>query len=184
MNSWKIYTKKGDKGETSLIGGTRVAKDNLRIEAYGTVDELNAFVGHAFDLVDNQDLKNTLFKIMNDLFVLESQVAHDPGSELKFKLPEIEISDITFLENTIDEWNKKLPELKNFILPAGCPPASALHIARTVCRRSERLCISLNRISPLDENVLIYLNRLSDCLFVAARYAVFLNSGQEVVWNH
>lgn len=183
MSDWKIYTKKGDKGETSLIGGTRVAKDNLRIEAYGTIDELNAFVGHAYDLANDETLKDILFKIMNDLFVLESQIAHDPDTGLKFELPLIKDKDIALLENSIDFWNEKLPVLKSFILPAGCPLASALHIARTVCRRSERLCVALNRLSQLDEKVMRYLNRLSDCLFVAARYAVVHCGGEEVEWK-
>lgn len=182
MSDWKIYTKKGDKGQTSLIGGLRVDKDDVRIEAYGTIDELNAFVGNAYDLSNDSSIRSSLLKVMNDLFIIESLLAWDNNTPLTYHLPSISDEDVEFLEKQIDQWNDQLPSLANFILPAGCTLSSALHIARTVCRRGERLCISLKKKAFVDDLILRYLNRLSDFLFVAARFANAKMGADEVVW--
>jgi cob(I)alamin adenosyltransferase len=168
-NEWKIYTKTGDNGETSLIGGTRVPKFHERIEAYGTLDELNSFVG----LVRDQDIdthtKTMLLEIQDRLFTAESILALDPSHEPLRKLPEIYEDDILKLEHEIDRMNENLPPITNFVLPGGHPVVSYCHIARTVCRRAERLVIKLSRHSKVNELVIKYLNRLSDYLFVLSR---------------
>lgn len=166
---FKIYTKGGDKGETSLIGGTRVPKFHPRIEAYGTVDELNSFIGLIADQNIDKHYKDILLIIQERLFVIESLLAVDPDSQLQTNLPDIETADIELLENEIDLMNENLPELRAFILPGGHPAVSYCHIARTVCRRAERLIIRLSRTASVDSLILQYLNRLSDYFFVLAR---------------
>jgi cob(I)alamin adenosyltransferase len=169
MSSLKIYTRTGDKGQTSLIGGTRVLKFHPRIEAYGTIDELNSYIG----LIRDQDIDNhfreILLEIQDRLFTAESIIALDPGAETQIKLPQLNDDDITFLEKEIDRMNEVLPELKSFILPGGHPVVSYCHIARCVCRRAERHTIRLAQTQPVEEKVIQYLNRLSDFLFVLAR---------------
>jgi len=178
----KIYTKQGDKGETSLIGGTRVPKYDERIEAYGTVDELNSFVG----LIRDQDIdlhyKQVLLNIQNILFVVESHLASD-NPESVSKLPSISNKDILILENEIDKMNEELPELKSFILPGGHTTVSYCHIARTICRRAERLTIKLTEKYNIDEIVVKYLNRLSDYFFVLARKLTKDLKVNEVLWK-
>lgn len=165
----KIYTKTGDKGTTSLIGGTRVAKFHPRIEAYGTVDELNSFVG----LIRDQDIephaKEVLLEIQDRLFTIESLIAKDPDVEIKFSLPALYKEDISYLEMEIDKMNEVLPELKNFVLPGGHPVVSLTHVARCVCRRAERNTLRLAQVQHVDELIIMYLNRLSDFFFVLAR---------------
>lgn len=165
----KIYTKTGDKGQTSLIGGTRVPKFHPRIEAYGTIDELNSYIG----LIRDQDIaphfKEVLLEIQDRLFTAESLVALDPASQTDIKLPQLLDNDIELLEKEIDAMNEELPALKSFILPGGHPIVSYCHIARCVCRRAERLIIRLNHAQPVPDKVIPYLNRLSDYLFVLAR---------------
>ncbi|MCK9400558.1 MAG: cob(I)yrinic acid a,c-diamide adenosyltransferase [Bacteroidales bacterium] len=169
MSRIKIYTRTGDKGQTSLIGGTRVPKFHPRIEAYGTIDELNSYIG----LIRDQDIdmyfKDILLEIQDRLFTAESIIALDPAAEATIKLPELNDADITFLEQEIDHMNEVLPELKSFILPGGHPVVSYCHVARCVCRRAERHTIRLARSQPVEEKVIQYLNRLSDFLFVLAR---------------
>ena len=164
----KIYTKTGDKGETSLIGGTRVPKFHLRIECYGTVDELNAHIG----VILCQDIatvhKKFLKYIQDRLFTLGAALAADPEKS-KMKIPDLHLSDIERLELEMDRMNEELPELKHFVLPGGNNAVSFCHIARCVCRRAERLCLQLATESFVDEKMTIYLNRLSDYLFVLAR---------------
>jgi cob(I)alamin adenosyltransferase len=169
MSRFKIYTKTGDKGQTSLIGGTRVPKFHPRIEAYGTIDELNSFIGLIRDQQIPPPFKAVLLEIQDRLFTAESIIALDPGTETSVKLPVLIESDITLLEKEIDRMNDVLPELKSFILPGGHPVVSYCHIARCVCRRAERQVIRLAQSNPVDEMVIIYLNRLSDYLFVLAR---------------
>jgi len=165
----KIYTKTGDKGTTSLLGGTRVLKFHPRIEAYGTIDELNSHIG----LIRDQDIDNhskeVLLEVQDRLFTLESLVAKDPEIEIKFSLPTLSNEDILYLEGEIDRMNEDLPELKNFILPGGHTVVSYTHIARCVCRRAERTTLRLAQNQPVDELIIMYLNRLSDFLFVLAR---------------
>ncbi|MDO3626191.1 cob(I)yrinic acid a,c-diamide adenosyltransferase [Mucilaginibacter sp. BT774] len=164
----KIYTKTGDKGYTSLIGGTRVPKHHLRIESYGTVDELNSYIG----LIRDQDIdahdKQVLKEIQDRLFTIGSSLASDPERS-KMIIPDLHTSDIELLEKEMDAMNEKLPELRHFILPGGNNAISFCHIARCVCRRAERLSVNLSAESTVEEKVNIYLNRLSDYLFVLAR---------------
>jgi cob(I)alamin adenosyltransferase len=164
----KIYTKTGDKGLTSLIGGTRVPKYHLRIESYGTVDELNSYIG----LIRDQDIsghdKDLLKQVQDRLFTIGSSLASDPDRS-KMVIPDLHMSDIELLEQEMDAMNEHLPELRHFILPGGNNAISYCHIARCVCRRAERLSVHLAMESTVDEKVIIYLNRLSDYLFTLAR---------------
>lgn len=164
----KIYTKGGDKGETSLLGGTRVAKSHERVEAYGNLDELNSFIG----LIRDQDIdpryKAILIRVQENLFVAEALVARDPEKATR-NLPALSHEDILLLENAIDEMNEELPPLTNFILPGGHTTVSYCHVARTVCRRAERSLIRLNLVSPVEDIIIQLVNRLSDYLFVLAR---------------
>ncbi|MCC6288263.1 MAG: cob(I)yrinic acid a,c-diamide adenosyltransferase [Chitinophagaceae bacterium] len=178
----KIYTKTGDKGSTSLIGGTKVSKSHLRIETYGTVDELNAHIGLCRDMLTDNNSRNTLQKIQNDLFVIGSLLACDPEKDVKMALPEITESDIFFLEKEIDQMDAILPAMKYFILPGGNIAISQLHIARCICRRAERCCMRLDETSAVNPLVLKYLNRLSDYLFVLARYTGHLNNIEDIPW--
>ena len=169
FTAMKIYTKTGDKGLTSLIGGTRVLKHHLRIESYGTVDELNSFVGMIRDQNDLSDQqKNILKEIQDRLFTIGSSLASDPEKS-KMKIPDLHDRDIEFLELEMDRMNEKLPELKHFILPGGSVAVSFCHVARCVCRRAERLTVHLSTESVVDGKITVYLNRLSDYLFVLAR---------------
>jgi cob(I)alamin adenosyltransferase len=164
----KIYTKTGDKGFTSLIGGTRVPKHHLRIESYGTVDELNSYIG----LIRDQDLtahdKELLKEIQDRLFTIGSSLAADPEKS-KMVIPDLDLTDIELLEQEMDSMNETLPPLKHFILPGGSNTISYCHIARCVCRRAERLVVHLAEESVVDDKVIIYLNRLSDYLFTLGR---------------
>jgi cob(I)alamin adenosyltransferase len=164
----KIYTKGGDKGETSLLGGTRVKKSHERVEAYGTVDELNSFIGFLRDQYIDPRYREILVRIQENLFAAEAWIASDPALPPK-DLPLLKEEDITTLEKEIDRMNETLPELQNFILPGGHPAVSACHIARTVCRRAERSLIRIQGSTLADDIIIKYLNRLSDYLFVLAR---------------
>ena len=164
----KIYTKTGDQGTTALFGGKRVSKADLRIDAYGTVDELNSWVGLLRDQEVNRDDAPALIKIQQDLFVMGSMLAAEPGNT-KIKIPFLKEEQIVFLEKEIDTMDGMLEPMKYFILPGGHPSVSYCHIARTVCRRAERLVIALNEQEPVDNIVVKYLNRLSDFLFMLAR---------------
>lgn len=169
--SIKIYTKTGDKGTTSLIGGTKVPKSHLRIEAYGTVDELNSCLGLCRDLLEDDTARSTILEVQDRLFTIGSSLACDPIKEPKMRIPDLKPGDIQLLESEMDRMNETLPEMKSFILPGGHPVVSQLHIARCVCRRTERCCVRLEleslEVEPL---ILQYLNRLSDYLFILARY--------------
>jgi cob(I)alamin adenosyltransferase len=179
---YKIYTKKGDKGETSLIGGSRVEKSDLRIEAYGTLDELNSFIGLIRDFSVDQEQKDTIGKIQSHVFIAESIYAADSETSLK-TLPKLTEQDIELLEHEIDHMNEHLPELKNFIIPGGHPVVSYCHIARTVCRRAERLLVKLHLNDPHHELVNKYINRLSDYLFVLARFVGHELGVGEQIWK-
>lgn len=177
----KIYTKTGDKGFTSLIGGTRVPKHHIRIESYGTVDELNSYIG----MIRDQDIKEQdrqlLKEIQDRLFTIGSSLAADPERS-RMVIPDLHVQDIERLEQQIDKINEFLPELKHFILPGGSTTVSFCHIARCVCRRAERLTVELATESPVDEKVTIYLNRLSDYLFTLARKVGFEQQITENIW--
>ncbi len=165
--SLKIYTKTGDLGETGLFGGKRVPKDHLRVTAYGTIDELNSHIGLVKDCVSDADGKELLREIQEDLFIIGSQVATEPG--VPVLIANIEEDDILSLEEAIDDMEKGLAPLKNFILPGGHIFVSFCHIARCVCRRAEREVISLSHAESVDPIIVKYLNRLSDLLFVLSR---------------
>jgi cob(I)alamin adenosyltransferase len=180
--AFKIYTKTGDKGETSLIGGTRVPKHHVRIEAYGTVDELNSYIGLIRDLVtEKSNYYKLLIEIQDRLFTMGSILAADPEKN-KMKLPELKAGDIELLENAIDEMDEHLPEMKHFVLPGGHPTISQLHIARCVCRRAERAVLHLNEFFPVNELTYTYLNRLSDYLFVLSRQLALDLKANEIPW--
>jgi cob(I)alamin adenosyltransferase len=170
----KIYTKTGDRGETSLFGGARVPKHDPRIEAYGTIDELNSFLGLARAAWPSSPLDDLLARIQSDLFEIGAHLAA-PGSD---RFRGANPAHVTELEQSIDAMERELPPLRNFILPGGCAAAGHLHVARTVCRRAERLVVALR-----DDASIVYLNRLSDWLFVAARYANLKHGVDDVVWN-
>ncbi len=182
--AFKIYTKTGDKGKTALIGGTKVAKSHFRIEAYGTVDELNSYIGLVSDHFDNEHFRLLLKEIQDRLFTIGSSLATDPEKEVKMKIPDLKETDVQLLESEIDKMNEVLPEMKSFILPGGHVAVSTTHIARCVCRRAERLCVNMQEhdqfVEPL---VIIYLNRLSDFLFVLARYVGFTLNVAEISWK-
>lgn len=177
----KIYTKGGDKGETSLLGGTRVSKSHERVEAYGNLDELNSFIGLIRDQDINPHYRDVLGRIQEVLFISEARVARDPDKETR-ELPVFGDNDIHILEKEIDTMNDELPELKNFILPGGHQTVSYCHIARTVCRRAERSLIRVNKTSPVDEIIIRFVNRLSDYLFVLARKTGKDTGSEERVW--
>lgn len=182
--SHKIYTKTGDEGKTSLIGGTKLFKSDLRIEAYGTVDELNSFIGFVSDHCSMPHSKLILKEIQDRLFTIGSSLACDPQKETKLHIPDLHESDVVLLENEMDNMNKELPEMKNFILPGGHPSVSAAHIARCVCRRAERYCVKLKTIdSSVDPLIIKYLNRLSDYLFVLSRFFSHQLNIAEVMWK-
>jgi len=178
--NWKIYTKTGDKGETSLIGGTRVPKYHDRIEAYGTVDELNSYIGLIRDQLDNNHYKDILLEIQDRLFTAESLLAADKETKT---LPHLKEEDILLLEKEIDEMNLQLPELRSFILPGGNTIISHCHIARCICRRTERIIIRLAVNYSVEDIIIKYFNRLSDYLFVLARKLGKDNNIPDQLWK-
>ena len=180
----KIYTKTGDLGKTSLIGGTKVPKSHVRIETYGTVDELNSYIGLLNDHVGPIEIKAILKEIQDRLFTIGSSLACDPEKEPLMKIPDLKENDVQLLEREIDKMNETLPVMKNFILPGGHPAVSTAHITRCVCRRTERLCVNMIEHEVfVDPLVIKYLNRLSDYLFVLARYVGHLLNVPEITWK-
>ncbi len=184
----KIYTKTGDTGETSLFGGSRVKKYNLRIEAYGTVDELNSHIGLIRDQKIDEETFNNLIKIQNELFTIGAMLATPSDKEKlksgadRLKISKININKIEFLEKEIDKMNSSLKPMKNFILPGGHTIVSFCHIARCICRRAERITVELSDNEPVNKYILIYLNRLSDYLFVLARKLTHDKKANEIPW--
>ena len=182
--AFKIYTKTGDKGKTSLIGGTKVPKSHLRIESYGTIDELNSYIGLSTDHINDASTKIFLKEVQDRLFTIGSSLACDPEKEPLMKIPDLQPADIVRLEQEIDKMEAELPPMKSFILPGGHVAVSTLHITRCVCRRAERICVHMQEeqlfIDPL---VLQYLNRLSDYLFVLSRYIGQLLNVIELPWK-
>ncbi len=178
----KIYTKTGDKGETSLHGGRRVPKDNVRIDAYGQVDELNSWIGLVRSGTPAREIDEILSRIQNDLFVLGSDLA-TPQKDATSDLVRIGPEHITFLETIIDNVDSQLEPLRSFILPGGSEVAGRLHIARTVCRRAERAVTRLSKSESIGSSPLVYMNRLADLLFVLARFANKLSSTPESPWS-
>lgn len=186
----RVYTGKGDKGRTQLVGGQRVGKQDLRINAYGTVDELNAFVGAARQTIRDvypahrqfKALSAHLLKIQHQLFNLGSLLATLP-EDIGPKMPRVTDEDVQHLEDLIDEYNEHCPPLRSFVLPGGTRLNVDFHKARTVCRRAERLAVGLAKIHRIDETVIVYLNRLSDALFVWSRWVTIEADEPEVLWN-
>lgn len=184
----KVYTKTGDKGTTALFGGSRVPKHHIRIESYGTVDELNSHIGLIRDQAINQIHQEFLITVQTKLFTLGAILATAPekavlksGKE-RLNIQKINEEDITALENRIDQMETDLPPMTHFVLPGGHPTVSYCHIARCVCRRAERLATQLHENEPIDEMVLKYLNRLSDYLFVLARKLSYELKAEEIKW--
>jgi cob(I)alamin adenosyltransferase len=178
----KVYTKKGDKGKTGLIGGTRVPKYALRIDAYGTVDELNSYVGLLRDKAVNKQFKEELIFVQDRLFTIGSWLASDPEKG-KMALPEIKEGDLTKLEDSIDVMDAKLEPMTSFVLPGGHETVSFCHITRCVCRRAERLVTELNEESELNPLIMAFLNRLSDYLFVYGRFVTAELGAEEIPWK-
>ena len=179
--AFKIYTKTGDTGETALFGGRRLPKSHLRIESYGTVDELNSYLGLIRDIVEDAHISSLLKEIQDRLFAVGANLATDPSKNLS--TPDVKLEDIQVLEQEIDQMEEVLPPLKNFILPGGHPTVSWCHVARCVCRRAERHVVALNLEEPVEPLVLKYLNRLSDFLFVLSRKIGHDLGAEEVIWK-
>jgi cob(I)alamin adenosyltransferase len=178
----KIYTRTGDKGTTGLFGGVRVAKDDVRVEAYGTIDETNAAIGVALSQCQVTLVRRVLSEVQSDLFTLGAELASASGSEGRLGIQLLGDEDVLRLERAIDEAEETLPALKNFVLPGGPPDVAALHLARTVARRAERRVLTLSQREPVRSSLLVYLNRLADLLFVLARRAQHETGGTEVPW--
>ena len=178
--AFKIYTKTGDKGTTGLFGGARLSKDDIRIEAYGTVDEVNALIGMLADDMDQKKIDHVMVEVQNRLFTIGSNLATDPSKEME--TPVLVQEDITLLEKSIDDMETHLSPLKHFVLPGGHPTVSLAHLARTVCRRAERRVITLHKKQMVQEIIIVYLNRLSDYLFVVSRFIAHKLNVEERYW--
>lgn len=179
----QIYTRTGDDGTTGLIGGSRVKKYDIRLEAYGTIDELNSYLGVVRSLQSDEHADKVLEKIQNKLFVIGAHLASDDSDGMiKKRLPCGE-SDVVMLEKEMDQLFTILPQLSNFILPGGCQASSFCHVARTVCRRAERRIVELSEKSEVDSNLIKYINRLSDYLFVLSRKVSMDQKAPEILWS-
>jgi len=180
----KIYTKTGDRGETGLFGGQRVSKDSLRISAYGTIDELNSYVGYTITEVIDESIKNNLLEIQNYLFTVGSDLATpDTDKNSKLNIQRTPVEFYKAIELMIDHYESELHELKNFILPGGSKSAALLHICRTVCRRAEREVVALKKTVTIGDNIVIFLNRLSDLFFVLSRFENKVSNHPDTIWN-
>lgn len=186
----RVYTRKGDDGETKLVGGAEVPKDSPRIEAYGTVDELNAVLGMArqalkddsTNSINFKPLSDTLLRVQHELFNLGSLLA-TKNEDYRESMPQVSQADIDQLEDEIEGYNEDLPELRSFVLPGGSEPSARFHLARTICRRAERKTVELSRREPINETSIAYLNRLGDALFVWGRWTAKQSEGDEVLWD-
>lgn len=179
-----VYTKTGDKGTTSLVGGTRVQKCDDRVEAYGTVDELNSYIGLVAEMAQpiSEKYYNELKRIQNELFMVQTLLATEDPQWLA-KLPQLPADAVLTLEHSIDQMTAELPQNKAFIIAGGSTLSAHTHVARTICRRAERCCVRLNNAQPVNENLLSYLNRLSDYLFVLSRHFLLLENKNEHYWQ-
>jgi len=179
----KIYTRTGDNGTTGLVGGTRVKKYDIRLEAYGTIDELNSYIGLIRTLQSDEQADRILEKVQNKLFVIGANLATEESiGEIKKQLP-VNKQDIVILEEAMDQMTAELPELRNFILPGGCQASSFCHVARTVCRRAERRIVELAEKTEVDQNLITFVNRLSDYLFVLSRKLSKDQKAAEILWS-
>ncbi len=179
----KIYTRTGDDGTTGLIGGSRIKKHNIRLESYGTIDELNSYIGVIRSMQNDTHTDQVLEIIQNKLFVIGANLATDETIDLIKKQLPCKKADIELLENEMDKMNSSLPELRNFILPGGCQAASFCHVARTVCRRAERRIVELAENKEVDQNLIKFINRLSDYLFVLSRKLNLDQKAAEILWS-
>ncbi|MBS1725871.1 MAG: cob(I)yrinic acid a,c-diamide adenosyltransferase [Armatimonadetes bacterium] len=177
----KIYTKTGDEGQTGLLGGDRISKDSARMDAIGTIDELNALFGISVGLVEDEALRSRLVRVQNQLFDLGSELACPTGG--KFDLRSVDEGDIALLESEIDAMEGELPPLKSFILPGGTPAASHMHFVRTVCRRAERVLLAHHRVNPVRKEIIMYMNRLSDWIFSFSRLLNHRSGVEEQKWT-
>lgn len=182
--AFRIYTKTGDKGTTALIGGTRISKASLRIEVYGTIDELNSYLGWTADYQKDEKVILLIREIQDRLFTIGSSLACDPEKEVKMRLPDLREEDISLLEKAIDEINDEVPPMRSFVLPGGSAAVSVCHVARCVCRRAERLCVALGENNEFVGPMIVpYLNRLSDYLFMLARFTAHSSGIEEIPWK-
>lgn len=180
----KIYTKTGDAGKTSLIGGTKVLKSHIRIDSYGTVDELNSYIGLVNSIFIHPSSNEMLSEIQDRLFTIGSSLACDPDKYPMMKIPDLKDADIALLEKEIDAMSAALPAMKSFILPGGHPTIAHIHVARCICRRAERICVQMQSEEIFVDGIVIkYLNRLSDYLFVLARWAAHTLAVTEIPWK-
>lgn len=180
----KIYTKTGDQGETGLFGGDRVSKDSLRISAYGTIDELNSYVGYTITEIKENSIKKNLLLIQNYLFTVGSDLATpDTDKNTKLNIQRTPDEFYKAIEKMIDHYESELDELKNFILPGGSKGAALLHICRTICRRAEREVVALKKTVTIGDNIVIFLNRLSDLFFVLSRFENKVSNHPDTIWN-
>jgi len=179
----KIYTRTGDDGTTGLIGGSRVKKHNIRLESYGTIDELNSYIGLIRSMQTDEHADKVLEIIQNKLFVIGANLATDDSIDLIKKQMPCKKADIELLEKEMDEMNTSLPELRNFILPGGCQASSFCHVARTVCRRAERRIVELAESNEVDPLLIKFVNRLSDYLFVLSRKVTLDQKAPEILWS-
>jgi cob(I)alamin adenosyltransferase len=179
----KIYTKTGDKGDTGLFGGQRVSKDSLRISAYGTIDELNSFIGLTITEVRDEGVRMDLFNIQNKLFVLGSDLATPEDKTNNLSIRRTPVSFFTEVEEMIDKYDAQLEELRNFILPGGTKSSALLQVCRTICRRTEREVVALKKTVTIGDNILIFLNRLSDLFFVLSRFENKVSNQPDKIWN-
>ena len=178
----RIYTRTGDDGTTGLFGGNRVPKDDLRIESYGTVDELNSLIGRLIEHSEMEDHIGFFREIQADLFTIGSHLA-TVDEKMREKLPSLNPNSIKNFENWMDKANEKVPQLRNFLLPGGHPSVADAHVARSVCRRSERRVVALSRVESIDSEIVKYLNRLSDLLFTTARLLSHISGTDEIEWK-
>ena len=179
----KIYTRRGDTGMTDLIGGIRIKKNNVRLEAYGTVDELSSHLGLLAAWMESDDERVTVLRIQNDLFYVGSHLATDQTTTRLYASAILPVGEITMLEQHIDQMQAQLPELRGFILPGGCQAAAQAHVCRTVCRRAERCVLTLAEVALVDDDVIHFLNRLSDYLYVLAKKINFNAHHSEILWQ-
>ena len=180
MGKSKIYTRRGDEGFTSLVGGKRVSKAALRIDAYGTIDELNSFIACLLETINEREDREFLLRIQSDLFTLGSYLASEPGT-MPCLISEQEIKQI---ETAIDRIDALLPSLNRFILPGGCRGSAIANVCRTICRRAERCMVKINRSGSMDVKALKYINRLSDYFFLLARKQNFIHNVEEIIWEN
>ncbi len=178
----KIYTKTGDQGTTGLFGGKRVSKDDIRVEAYGTADELNSAIGILIAQNNHPEINQFLNKIQNELFIVGSHLASDPTKKNEY-IPELKPEMITDLEKTIDKMDAIIPPMKFFVLPGGSVSIASTHLCRTICRRAERRIVTLSQHESVDQQIIIYFNRLSDYLFTLSRYIAHLDGVEEIPWK-